>query len=551
MRINALHPRNLLSSPGQRGEHVLRGEEIGRFVASAKTFRHPIRFEQCRFADAIEISDCTFHAPVAFLNCTFRTVPEIIRCEFSTLEIRDSEFVVHDEFSEAAISGTLLTAIRFDRCRFADSFTLLALAFHGEMSGSVEINGCSFPRECRLFLNDPKGQAYFNKCSFESYSKSRFELPPSLLPLHMNDCVLDGSLVVDSSSDEQHAHRDVVNIDFSGSMLGGIVDLRDSQLGWIHLDGVQIRSGGLWLPKGLTSQERLISGWGGQVLAEILRFSTYDGDRCGFVFREQLLSGHAWQNSCEFGLDYSDMKSSLELISSGNDDERMDWCHEIARQYSSLQSAMADTSSELEEDYCHYKKLAFAGKLCLAKAGRRCTWLSFGLIVLAILIGMTCVTKSHNLWTFCLAVIPLLVSAVLSKAHGRRPAAPFAATWDFVVLRQMFGYGVRLRRLFGTGAAAIVVFALVYAVFCYQDGDLGRVVHTAPDGQDANVVEKVSVSVGISRLLYFSTVSFTTLGYGDFRPTGRVMAFASLEALFGAFMMAMITVVFARRYLRL
>ncbi len=55
----------------------------------------------------------------------------------------------------------------------------------------------------------------------------------------------------------------------------------------------------------------------------------------------------------------------------------------------------------------------------------------------------------------------------------------------------------------------------------------------------------------ISGPIYFSTVTFTTLGYGDLRPLGRLRVAAAVEAALGAIMMAMLTVVYARRFLRL
>ena len=47
---------------------------------------------------------------------------------------------------------------------------------------------------------------------------------------------------------------------------------------------------------------------------------------------------------------------------------------------------------------------------------------------------------------------------------------------------------------------------------------------------------------------YFSLITFTTLGYGDFRPLegwGRILA--GSEAFIGAFMMALFVYTFARR----
>jgi len=47
--------------------------------------------------------------------------------------------------------------------------------------------------------------------------------------------------------------------------------------------------------------------------------------------------------------------------------------------------------------------------------------------------------------------------------------------------------------------------------------------------------------------LYFSAVTFTTLGYGDFRPIGKIRVLASIEALLGIFFIALFIFTFARR----
>jgi len=50
--------------------------------------------------------------------------------------------------------------------------------------------------------------------------------------------------------------------------------------------------------------------------------------------------------------------------------------------------------------------------------------------------------------------------------------------------------------------------------------------------------------------LYFSVVTFTTLGYGDIAPFGFSRVIAATEAFLGAFMIALFVLVFARKMLR-
>ena len=51
--------------------------------------------------------------------------------------------------------------------------------------------------------------------------------------------------------------------------------------------------------------------------------------------------------------------------------------------------------------------------------------------------------------------------------------------------------------------------------------------------------------------IYFSIVTATTLGYGDYQPTsGIFQGLASFEAIFGTFMWAAFIAIFVRKYMR-
>ncbi|WP_297549065.1 potassium channel family protein [Thermococcus sp.] len=56
--------------------------------------------------------------------------------------------------------------------------------------------------------------------------------------------------------------------------------------------------------------------------------------------------------------------------------------------------------------------------------------------------------------------------------------------------------------------------------------------------------------VRFANALYYSLVTFTTLGYGDMHPTGWLKALSALEALTGAVFMALIVAVIARKWMR-
>ena len=50
--------------------------------------------------------------------------------------------------------------------------------------------------------------------------------------------------------------------------------------------------------------------------------------------------------------------------------------------------------------------------------------------------------------------------------------------------------------------------------------------------------------------LYFSFVTFTTLGYGDLHSVGITKAFATIEAFTGVFMLALFVLTMGRKMMR-
>ncbi len=104
------------------------------------------------------------------------------------------------------------------------------------------------------------------------------------------------------------------------------------------------------------------------------------------------------------------------------------------------------------------------------------------------------------------------------------------------------GYGERPLRVIGFSLGLILTFALLYALAGVQHN--GEMVGFRPTQ---------SLSQNLFRLLeciYFSVVTFTTLGYGDFTPHGLSRLLAALEAFMGSFTMALFVVVFVKKMTR-
>jgi len=99
------------------------------------------------------------------------------------------------------------------------------------------------------------------------------------------------------------------------------------------------------------------------------------------------------------------------------------------------------------------------------------------------------------------------------------------------LLNGIFGYGEQPGKVIVSAILVILLFASLFTIFGIS-----------------NVGIEFSTSNNFLDCMYFSTITFTTLGYGDFRPlegVGRILA--GSEAFIGAFMMALFVYTFARR----
>lgn len=104
------------------------------------------------------------------------------------------------------------------------------------------------------------------------------------------------------------------------------------------------------------------------------------------------------------------------------------------------------------------------------------------------------------------------------------------------------GYGEKPVRLIGVSVFVILSLAVLYAIVGIQHGDSINSFAYA-----TTFTESIQV---FFNSLYFSIVTFTTLGYGDFSPVGISRVIASIQAITGSFFIALFVVVFVRRMTR-
>jgi len=111
----------------------------------------------------------------------------------------------------------------------------------------------------------------------------------------------------------------------------------------------------------------------------------------------------------------------------------------------------------------------------------------------------------------------------------------------FWLLRILCGYGERIKNI--VGCSAFIVFSCSFFYYLFGISPVkGEII-------------KFSFESGFSLRefgysIYYSIVTFTSLGYGDIHPLGQSHAVASVEVILGVFLMALFVVVFVRKMSR-
>lgn len=129
----------------------------------------------------------------------------------------------------------------------------------------------------------------------------------------------------------------------------------------------------------------------------------------------------------------------------------------------------------------------------------------------------------------------------LMRTAARSLANPLR--WcEWLFLKVCFGYGIKWWRLIITAMAIVVLFGVIYSTVGAQQ--LIDSKGTSLAAIEASWDRHVWVP------LYFSASAFTTMGYGDWHPEGTLRILAVFEALSGLVLIALMTIVVARKIIR-
>jgi hypothetical protein len=126
---------------------------------------------------------------------------------------------------------------------------------------------------------------------------------------------------------------------------------------------------------------------------------------------------------------------------------------------------------------------------------------------------------------------------------------------DWLFAKWCFGYGVFTKRILLAGVALILFFATCFGTnFFAAFSDDNWAIRGEVLGADhqARVVSLSDLpwSERAGNSFYFSAVTFTTIGYGDWKPIGWAKTAAAFEGMLGVFVMSLFTVSFARKIIR-
>lgn len=121
--------------------------------------------------------------------------------------------------------------------------------------------------------------------------------------------------------------------------------------------------------------------------------------------------------------------------------------------------------------------------------------------------------------------------------------------FDWLFMKWCFGYGIFARRIIFTAFTVILIFATIYATNCFGlSEDTWAIQHNNTLGQ--KLLSQGTWGERIADGLYFSAITFATVGYGDLSPLHWAKLAGAMEGVLGVFIMSVFTVSFARKLLR-
>jgi hypothetical protein len=511
------------------------------------SFAIPVRFLNCVFLDNMEFRDAIFHSQLTFRDCDFRRQLDFHNCSFHE-PYSFSKSVCRDRVRYWA--NSFLAPPRLARINFQSDLLLLLGA--PEPLSRFQIHQCRFGALVQAELPPGLQSLEFSECEFTDIATCSLVTGENLAELRLLGCTVRGKLVIRYEATSQKQDSAVrPALDLSGSTCSGMIHLRGQRLRWLNL-------GSTFLPgtfaanredilllrhQVLLGQEDRPMDWNDLSAVEDRQLAAQEYEELRNSFARTPRT-HTQQDHCHYWM--MELLRQADVCQLGAALEKC--CEQTPRLNAILKSLLYRFESEERITNKVTRDAA------LARLGESVFCLTIVLVISLFAIFLCCLIALPSGWGLAAwALLPICYAIVAAR---NRCVFEFGRSfWSWAVLKEMLGYGVLAHRVFATAAGMIVLFAIIYGLMTAYFPSHGMIVYSAGAEELPINMHAKEVPIGFPhfawRCLYYSTVTFTTLGYGDFRPLWRLNIVASIEACVGAVMIALLTVIFARRFLRM
>jgi hypothetical protein len=127
----------------------------------------------------------------------------------------------------------------------------------------------------------------------------------------------------------------------------------------------------------------------------------------------------------------------------------------------------------------------------------------------------------------------------IEKRKRLKPLIQLGYFFRSLVFDKMGLFATSPNRVFISMLVAIVLFAGVYVTL--ELTDAGHIINSVDANDNLDIIDKS---------LYHSSITFFTIGYGDYYPTSWNRLVSAIEGWVGVFLMSYFTVAFVRKILR-
>jgi len=469
-------------------------------------------FEDAIFGRAAIFSEATFSGVAVFEDAEFCGVAIFSEATFNDVAYLSAGFTDNAFFKKATFSGE----VDFMWAAFIGEADFRSAVFRGD----ARFNGATFGDEANFTEATFINYSDFSDANFlvADFSKARFEKA-----CHMN------SITAGSISFRLAVLRENLRIStLEGEQLKRKQEHIEEMTEYLHRMGKERIESECERDDDVDMEEKerekeWFEHWVGERLKRLDGWRATPRGLASLNFQDVLVQG---QLHCEFGHIIPEKGRPVikpHRIAEGFDEpeegwKRQDYWERAQKQYAWLKEQYRKQGRYEDEDNAHWWAMECKRQTVAWSASG---WL---LVAALVLISLACLVgwlggKGTGAVSVILGFIG--VCALLPRFG-----------W-FALFRVVFGYGVKPRNIVATIFVVIIACAVCYYFW-------GNNLYT----------EHSPTSNAVANALYFSVITYATVGYGDISPQGWLVGLAMVEGLLGVVLNAALIVVIFRKLIR-